>query len=413
MSHPIGQALVALQAALFARELYGAGHAAIEKPSGGTAELLIAALGKSDSIEIMVIEQRIVFAGAVVHESTVLTERLIPRLHASGVGSLTFTRGVSTSDVVQVADQLTDAGGAGGKTCEGTPHIRFGRVVVAGNTELPKPQPMEEVGRGLNDLLKKTREEGAVDQETLEGVIGAICAAVAVGRGAMLPLAAIRNHDEYTYLHTVNVGVLAAALAEAVGLGAAVVRDITAAALLHDVGKQSVPLAILTKQGPLTPQERAVVMKHPVDGAKILLSAPGVSHLARIVAYEHHMLLDGSGYPNRPRGRPIHLASRIVQLADVYDALRTHRPYRKAMTPKEVEETLLKGSGTSFDPDLLKEFLKALRPQTVAAPALNTPRGWMRRRREPWGGWAGNVPGFSGRFVEVLPQAEGSDTSLA
>jgi putative nucleotidyltransferase with HDIG domain len=365
MTQPIGQALVALQAALFARELYGPGHAAIEKPAAGATELLVAALGASDSIEIMVIEQRIVFAGAVVVESTALTERLIPRLHASGVGSLTFTRGVSTSDVVQVADQLTDAAG---KPCEGTVHIRFGRVVVAGNTELPKPQPMEEVGRGLSELLKKTREEGAVDQQTLEGVIGAICAAVAVGRGAMLPLAAIRNHDEYTYLHTVNVGVLAAALSEAVGLGPAVVRDITAAALLHDVGKQSVPLEILTKQGPLTPEERAVVMKHPVDGAKILLSAPGVSHLARIVAYEHHMLLDGSGYPNRPRGRPIHLASRIVQLADVYDALRTHRPYRKAMTPKEVEETLLKGSGTSFDPDLLKEFLKALGGRPAAAP---------------------------------------------
>jgi putative nucleotidyltransferase with HDIG domain len=371
MTHPIGKALVALQAALFARELYGAGHAAVAKPAAAAAELLVAALGGSDSIGIMLIEQRIVFAGAVVPESAALTERLIPRLHACGVGSLTFTRGVTMFEVVQVADQLTDAVGM---ACEGTPHIRFGRVVVAGNTEMSKPQPMEEVGRGLNDLLKKTREEGAVDQQTLEGVIGAICAAVAVGRGAMLPLAAIRNHDEYTYLHTVNVGVLAAALAEAVGLGPSVVRDITAAALLHDVGKQSVPLEILTKQGPLTPEERAVVMKHPVDGAKILLSTPGVSHLARIVAFEHHMLLDGSGYPNRPRGRPIHLASRIVQLADVYDALRTHRPYRKAMTPKEVEETLLKGSGTSFDPDLLKEFLKALGGRPLAVPdAVPTP----------------------------------------
>jgi len=92
MSHPIGPALVALQAALFARELYGRGHAAIEKPSAGAADLLIAALGSADSIEIMVIEQRIVFAGAVVLESTALAERLIPRLHASGVGSLTITR---------------------------------------------------------------------------------------------------------------------------------------------------------------------------------------------------------------------------------------------------------------------------------------------------------------------------------
>jgi putative nucleotidyltransferase with HDIG domain len=363
MSNPVGKALVALQAALFARELYGVGHAAIAKPAAGAAELLVAALGGSDSIGIMLIEQRIVFAGAVLLESTALNERLIPRLHASGVSSLTFTRGVTMFEVVQVADQLTDAGG---KPCEGTPHIRFGRVVVAGNTEMANLQPMAEVGRGVGDLLTKTRQGEAVDQQTLEGVIGAICAAVAVGRGAMLPLAAIRNHDEYTYLHTVNVGVLAAALAEAVGLGPSVVRDITAAALLHDVGKQSVPLEILTKQGPLTPEERAVVMKHPVDGAKILLSTPGVSHLARIVAFEHHMLLDGSGYPNRPRGRPIHLASRIVQLADVYDALRTHRPYRKAMTPKEVEETLLKGSGTSFDPDLLQEFLKAVGDRPVA-----------------------------------------------
>ena len=181
--------------------------------------------------------------------------------------------------------------------------------------------------------------------------------------GSMAHLAHIRSHDEYTLCHTVNVAILASALGEQVGYSGRRLEALTIAALMHDVGKQRTPPEILNKAGRLSDGELAVIRRHPAEGAAILLDRREVPTLSAVVAYEHHQRLDGKGYPEQ-RGRRPMLASQIVHIADVFDALRTNRPYRAALPLDEVFRIMSEQAGRAFDAELFAVFM-----ERVVAPA--------------------------------------------
>ena len=123
------------------------------------------------------------------------------------------------------------------------------------------------------------------------------------------------------------------AAGEALGLNAQFVHDIGLAALLHDIGKLRVPHDVLNSPGRLTDVQLAMMKKHPEDGARLLMATPRVPNLAVIVAFEHHLDANGGGYPAVPPTWKIHLASALTHIVDVYDALRSDRPYRKGSRP--------------------------------------------------------------------------------
>jgi putative two-component system response regulator len=138
------------------------------------------------------------------------------------------------------------------------------------------------------------------------------------------------------------------------------VRAYGVAGLLHDVGKIRIPLEVLTKPGKLTDAERQLMNRHPADGARIIFHSDDDLDLAAVVAYEHHIMLDGGGYPRMHYGRACALASRLVHVCDVYDALRTKRPYRDAWASEKVVAYLVERAGTEFDPDLVNAFTQML-----------------------------------------------------
>src|SRR6185503_6543701 len=168
---------------------------------------------------------------------------------------------------------------------------------------------------------------------------------------------------EYTFVHIINVGILSMSLGEALGFDARMTHDLGVAALLHDVGKMAVPLEVLNKAGRFTEEEYRAMQVHPVEGARILMRTRDVPELAVLVAYEHHVRYDGAGYPKVPAGWKLNLASRICQIADVYDALRTDRPYRAGMPPEKILKIMKGDAGTYFDPDLLNVFLEKVVPR--------------------------------------------------
>jgi len=171
-----------------------------------------------------------------------------------------------------------------------------------------------------------------------------------------VPLVArIKAHDEYSYTHILNVSTLSLAMGRLLGLDHDQLRVLGQAALLHDTGKLMVPSEILQKQGDLTAEEFGEIRMHPVRGAAVLMKIRGVPDLVPIVAFEHHIRTDGSGYPSRPGGRRPHLASRLVAIADVFDALRTNRAYR---TEFSKEETLRRMAGMPLDPELFNVFAR-------------------------------------------------------
>jgi hypothetical protein len=154
------------------------------------------------------------------------------------------------------------------------------------------------------------------------------------------------------------------ALGEYLGVGPTMTRALGFAGLLHDLGKIRIPLEILNKAGRLTPEERQVVEAHPVEGARMLLAGRAPMEHAAVVAYEHHLMLDGGGYPRLHYPRAAQYPSRIVHVCDVFDALRTRRPYRDAWESARV----LARSRTA----------RALESLTGLAVR---PTRWFRRRR--------------------------------
>ncbi|MCC6659974.1 MAG: HD-GYP domain-containing protein [Phycisphaerales bacterium] len=359
------EALRAMQASLVARDLYCAEHPAVRLHEERAAASLSAALAAQAEIGVVAFEDRVVLGNTPLPAGRELLPGLFARLRERGSHALLFRRGVDLGQLRTVLAALA-APGAG---LPDVPGIAFAHVDgvrtsgAAGGGHAPLPTPRQgRTPRAQSEALARLwamlREHGQSQPDVVDSIVAEICAAVAVCGGAMAPLAELKSHDEYTFVHTINVGVLSAALAEAVGLGTELVHDVTAGALLHDVGKQAMPPEILNKNGQLNDEELAIMRRHPVEGARMLYGARHVPDTARIIALEHHMHIDGTGYPAQPPGWRIALQSQIVQIADVFDALRTDRPYRSAMPLDGALAILQKNAGKWFDEQLLAVFIE-------------------------------------------------------
>jgi putative nucleotidyltransferase with HDIG domain len=191
----------------------------------------------------------------------------------------------------------------------------------------------------------------------VEAIVGSLSVAMHSSSQMVLPLVTLKEFDQYTTTHSLNVSVLAMGLAERLGLSPSDVRSFGVAGLLHDIGKTVVPREILSKPGRLTAEEQAEMNRHPEDGTRLILKADQDLGLAAIVAYEHHIRIDGGGYPTVTKARTCHPASRLVHVCDVFDALRTHRPYRAAWSLADTARYLRERSGLEFDPRIVEPFL--------------------------------------------------------
>jgi len=171
----------------------------------------------------------------------------------------------------------------------------------------------------------------------------------------------LKEFDQYTTTHALNVAVLSMGLAEHLRLSSREVRAYGIAGLLHDLGKVKVPVEIVQKPGALSDEERAVMCLHPVDGARMILDSDNRLDLSAAVAFEHHIMIDGGGYPTRRGRRECHHASMLVHVCDVFDALRTHRPYRVAWEANAIVGYITARTGTEFHPDIARAFVAMLR----------------------------------------------------
>jgi putative nucleotidyltransferase with HDIG domain len=159
----------------------------------------------------------------------------------------------------------------------------------------------------------------------------------------------------FTFTHMVNVAILTMALADASGISGPLLREFGVAALLHDIGKVRTPPDILGKPGTLTEEEFAVMQRHTVDGAQILEATPDVPPLAAIVAFEHHLRLDGTGYPG-VRQRSLSLATTLCSIVDVYDAMHSRRGYQPSFSTDRIFAVLQGNDGRRFDQMLVRRF---------------------------------------------------------
>jgi HD-GYP domain-containing protein (c-di-GMP phosphodiesterase class II) len=200
-----------------------------------------------------------------------------------------------------------------------------------------------------SDLRVKELEEQVLSMRT----------AVICGFNQLLDL-----KDLNTGVHSTRLAEWAVRVAEGLGIDETVLRDVEAAAILHDIGKIGVPDEILKKPGKLTAEERAVINKHPEYGWAIQRLIPGLEHTS-LFTLHHHENYDGTGYPGRLKGCDTPIGSRIVSVIDAFDAMVSNRPYRKGVPVEEAIRRLITDSGTQFDPDVVRCFIKIAEPEVA------------------------------------------------
>ncbi|MEO6066798.1 MAG: HD domain-containing phosphohydrolase [Gemmatimonadota bacterium] len=248
--------------------------------------------------------------------------------------------------------------------------IRFGAIGVRGMTgeqraDLPATATigynLQEEADAVRWMHQEVRDTSMLPLMEAEAVVRSLSVAMHSDSQMIIPLLQLKEFDQYTTTHSTNVSVLAMALAEFLELGAKDVRNYGVAGLLHDLGKVRVPKDILIKPGKLTEQERDVMRLHPVDGARIILQREQRLDLAATVAYEHHIVLNGTGYPHLHYPRNCHHASHLVHICDFYDALRTNRPYRGAWESDKVLSYIENGIGREFEETAARAFVAMMK----------------------------------------------------
>lgn len=216
----------------------------------------------------------------------------------------------------------------------------------------------------LGDLTKNTRAGGTVSFKQAKRAIQNIVELMMQDESTLLGLTNLRCHDQYTHNHSVNVSLLAMALGNRAGYPKVDLADLGLSALFHDVGKCAISLDVLNKPGEFTQDEWAIMRSHPIEGVFTLVKARGINNVPGRMAsasFEHHMNYDFSGYPKLKVPWSQTVASRIITIADCYDAMTSSRVYRREpMSPANVLKFMFGKSGQSFDPVLLKLFVNCV-----------------------------------------------------
>jgi HD-GYP domain-containing protein (c-di-GMP phosphodiesterase class II) len=181
----------------------------------------------------------------------------------------------------------------------------------------------------------------------------------------MINIIDLRNFDDYTYSHSLNVTVLSVVIGTALGLNKNTIYELSVGGLIHDTGKMFVRKEVLNKPDKLTPEEFEEIKKHSELGYRYLCNSPDIPESSKMATLQHHEQFNGKGYPGGLSGESITPFARIISVADVYDALTSDRPYRKAMLPSDAIEYIMGGYGTMFDPKSVDALTKKVAPYPI------------------------------------------------
>ena len=212
----------------------------------------------------------------------------------------------------------------------------------------------------LKEAMADVASGKGVDAEKVKAASEVITESILRNVDAMVSLTRIKKHDPYTAMHCMNVCTLVVAVAQADGIDPGYLPIITAATLLHDVGKTRIPLEVLNKPGRFEPAELEQMRKHAVYSGDIMKEEGGFTDEQIAIAEQHHEMLNGKGYPYGLKGDEIHPYARMTAVADVYDALTAKRVYKSAMPMYQALMVLHKNRGTEFDEHFVEIFIRSL-----------------------------------------------------
>ncbi|NLW55005.1 MAG: HD-GYP domain-containing protein [Firmicutes bacterium] len=216
---------------------------------------------------------------------------------------------------------------------------------------------LSEAMLSVKDSFAKAHLRQHLNLKQVTSVIDYLIDEILQNPAVLYNLMDLKNHDNYYFLHSINVAVISTMIARNLGLARDKVKELSMGALLHDLGMVCVDPAILLKDRPLQQKEKGEITEHPKFGFDLLRNEPGLSIFVAHTAYQHHERLDGSGYPRGLSGDEIHLYGRIVAVADSFEAMTSHRAYRKPYWSHEALAELKKEAGVKYDPEVVQAMV--------------------------------------------------------
>ena len=367
-----------LGAAVRAAQLYAPTHPLVQRAFDGLTDSLNELLAEQPSLAVGIIGQEIIVGDIPLPRAAESLGELLRRFKALGIERLAFERGVTPEQVQTLALTIAHPERRPGDaapgvepadptgTLNGLPHIRVGRI----QTEERKEQSSADIAtiRSLysdatniaSSVWDMTKAEGVPDPKAARALVDSLAQAVSANRTALIALTALKNYDNYTFTHMVNVSILTMSQARSLGIEGATLRELGLAALMHDIGKVRTPTEILNKPDKLTDSEFAIMRMHVVDGAEILRRTPEMPAIAPVIAFEHHLRLDGTGYPFGVSRVGLNLGTQLCSIADVYDAMRSQRSYQQAFPSDRILDVMKRNDGHQFDQNLVRRFTQLL-----------------------------------------------------
>jgi putative nucleotidyltransferase with HDIG domain len=351
-----------LAAAIRGAQLYAPGHPLVVRSVTALAEALSQIHAYSASLAIGIVGDDLVVGEIPVPRAAENMGELMRRLQQAGVERIVVDRGVDVEELTRLVQALASADAAQVGALTGLRHIRVGRLQVERRVDAPSGDAAtfqrlyNDAVQVASQLWDGAKTEGKPDPNASRGIVDSLAEAVAQNRTALLALTALKDYDNYTFTHMVNVSILTMGQARGLGIEGALLREFGLSALMHDIGKVKTPTEVLNKPDKLDDREFEIMKRHTVDGAEILRRTPEMPALTPIVAFEHHLRLDGTGYPNGVVRGQLNLATMLCGVADVYDAMRSQRHYQEAFPTDRILAVLQRNDGTQFDQNLVRRF---------------------------------------------------------
>jgi putative nucleotidyltransferase with HDIG domain len=370
-----GEVVQRLSGALRAASLYSSAHPSVAEHTKAFLDAVQRLHRVEPAVLIGFIGGEIIADDAPLLAVTAYRAELIRYMQALGINRVLLERGVTLEEItafVQAVSKPSPPAGLKQDADSATDtdvdfiklqHLRAGRIPVDtsagrwGSSAVTMRQVYSGSIEAARMVWESTRVEGTPDAPAAHEAVEHLADAVDRSQGQMIGLTGMKEHDEYTFTHMVNVSILAMAQARNLGIEGRPLRCLGLAAMLHDIGKVRTPLEILNKPTAFTPDELAIMRRHPLDGAEILRASHDMPRLAGIVAFEHHIRRDGNGYPAGLTRGTINLATVLCSIADTYDAMRSTRVYQAASPTDRILEIMTRNDGGQFDQHLVRRFI--------------------------------------------------------
>jgi putative nucleotidyltransferase with HDIG domain len=357
--------------------MYPAGHPMIVQKLAELDDVVQARLRASDVIQVDVIHDTVHLDGTAFRADGAASEQILRELQELGVDSVRLDRGVTRDDLHGAARFLWQAKDHGSSrsieaqlAALGIRHVSFGRLVPLDTRWRARQWPDEPTGPldpayeesllRARDAFESVAAGRGLDTVRVRELVQLLIYKVAKSSAALGQILAVKQYENFTYCHSVNVAMLSLLLGRQIGLDDRSLNALVEAALLHDIGKTRVPLDVLRKPAALDKRERRLMEAHTTFGAEILVEVDGLMPLTPTVALEHHRAARGGGYPDLGDGVVPHVMSQIVSVADIYEAITGARSYQDPAFPEQACLILARLAGEKLNTAFVKMFVNAI-----------------------------------------------------